>query len=155
MLKSGVGIGSIVTTDDYWSGEEFPIVIPSYEFIGQIQPVNYRHVKYSKRVVVNLTSYGVTQEIPPHLKDLVRYTHKSYVDAYGYKMDDMGQTCFAAVGTTENFRVAPYEYRKAAKILSPSEDTDPDTSYMSMGVRIHKRLTLNKDSSNMLTPYLP
>ncbi len=158
LLANGVGVGSIVTATDYWTGNEVPCLVPSLKMVEGY--VDWKCIKYKKQVRALLGTYGV--EMPESKFDgLVRYAPRTRISIPVYKMEDMSCTMTAyffldklqnPLVCVGNARV--WDYNKHSEILSPSEDSDVTDKDLLEPFHLHERLTLKRSGSNLVAPIL-
>jgi hypothetical protein len=161
LIANGIGVGSLVSVYDFWSGEMIPCIVPSLKFIQHLDVASYKQKKYSKQVFSNISRLTLACD---EQHALVRYTNVDKLRLECYRIDDMSKTMYATfyISTLEkrpeHIPHVQQNHRwfgeNPSTLISESSDTDIDVDSLNAwtaDIRMHPRLH-TKDYMPALKP---
>lgn len=157
LLANGIGPGAIIGVTDSWTGEKIPCIVSALETYDL--GIEYRNIKYKKQVRVSLSFLGDTMPDTKH--EFVRWMPKSKIGLTVFSLADPSKDMFAyfTLDSLENpivdFKRGVYrgwDYNNPSTILSKSDETEVNMAHILRPFQLHERLTLDKTSSNTVTP---
>ena len=155
LIASGYGSGAIVEAYDYHSGDYVNCIISDpneciHSYFGNY--LEYRNVKYKKTVRTILKSAsGYYPETPNGCDDLIRYQHVAYININVMPLHDMSRNITASIcittldrsllhPTLKDYNRPLYSWDRPSKLLSPSNDGQPDMGRVLRDFQSHDRL---------------
>lgn len=156
LLANGIGVGAIVTAHDSWTGNEIPCIVHSIKTYDNL--IDYRILKYSKKVRATLGTYGAALPEPQY-DGLVQYQGRGKITLEVFTLADMSKSMLAyfPLSSLEKPLVTPityhysWEYSPKSNILSPADDQSYDEEAIMEPFTLHERLGV-KTGSNRVKP---
>lgn len=151
IVKAGFGLGAIVQVTD-WAGKEKICIIDDLNFdIGYSQIIDYRIIKYSKRVRTLLKNFSGLNRDFAGIPANVQFAEKSEISIPVLDPSNTASRLYAtftrhSLGITN---AAPiYSWSDPAKLMSPSYESNMTyQDFIDRSIHLHDRLIVGRNDS--------